>query len=154
MKNLFGFILFIFLCYWALRGCSGKTEYKPITEHIIDQVDTLPTEVNKTPQIEEKASKIYDDITYCVFKKGEKVLAAMAINNIAPNTMVTLTFNEHDFTPSELRDLIMDYGFVSSSPGCSKVVNIYDWQLPSYIKVDVRYVRLYVAGENVIAEVK
>ena len=154
MKNLFGFILFIFLCYWALRGCSGKTEYKPITEHIIDQVDTLSTEVNKTPQIEEKASKIYDDITYCVFKKGEKVLAAMAINNIAPNTMVTLGFNEHDFTPSELTELIKDYGFVSSSPGCSKMVNIYDWQLPSYIEVEVRYVRLYVAGKNVIAEVK
>ena len=39
MKNLFGFILFIFLCYWALKGCSGNTS------KVIDDIKVTQPEV-------------------------------------------------------------------------------------------------------------
>ena len=41
MKNLFGFILFIFLCYWALRGCSGEHSRVSGSEVIDNAPDSI-----------------------------------------------------------------------------------------------------------------
>jgi len=158
MKNIFGFILFIFICYWALKGCDysvGKRIYEQNDPEQIDidfAEDTIYTGCDDGCGVDERgtiSSDVYDDISYAIFMKGDKVLAVLGIQHETTCGQATLTFNEYDFTQNELNVLLNDYGFTSSSPACFKNVNIYDWNLPSFISIKMKYLRLTTNGKKV-----
>ena len=153
MKNIFGFILFIFLCYWALKGCSGNTS------KVIDDIKvTQPEVVIDTTHSSEDAcgegdipinQDYFDEVSYAVFRVGDKVVGTMAIMHQTICSEPLLTFNQRDFTPSQLNILLNEYGFTSSSPNLYKSVVLFDWQLPNFISVEIKHLRLGIEGDKV-----
>lgn len=155
MKKIFGFILFIFLCYWALRGCSGRSR---VIDSVQDPIENVSVDDNQEGigcedgcggENESFNGEVYDDITYAMFMKGNKVLAVLAVQHETTCSEATLTFNENDFNSNELNILLNEYGFTSTSPNCYRSVTLYDWNLPSFISVKMKYLRIGV-GENKI----
>lgn len=158
MKGIIGFILFLLICSWLIRGCDssgGKLIYE---QNDPEQIDIDFAEDTTQIGCEDGCggddgeiinSDVYDDISYAIFMKGDKVLAVLGIQHETTCGQATLTFNEYDFTPNELNVLLNDYGFTSSSPACFKNVNIYDWDLPSFISIKMKYLRLTTNGKKV-----
>jgi hypothetical protein len=160
MKNLFGFILFIFLCYWALRGCSGEHSRVSSSE-VNDNAPSIETDTLHSCQdacgegdipIDEYRS--YDDVSYAVFRVGDRIVGSLVISHETNCGQSTIIFNQNDFTESQLNTLLNEYNFVSSSPNCFKTVNPYDWNLPSFISIEMKYLRLGIKDKKVFVTEK